>query len=772
MKETALQRLIQPLFDYRRLVVTVFIIVTAVMLYFATQLKVDAGFRKNVPQEHEYMKTYFQYEQQFGGGNRILIALENRNGDIFNATFFERLETVTKKVAAVPGVDASNVSSLFTPNTRFVEVTEEGFEGGPVVPADFSPTTEGLQRVRENVLKAGIVGRLVANDFSSALISANLLENDPLTGEKLDYIRLANDLEAQVRGQFQDADVKIHIIGFAKMIGDVSNGAKGVLVFFAVAIVITALLLYGFTRSRQLTIWPVVCSLMAVIWQMGLLTLFGFGIDPMSILVPFLIFAIGVSHAVQMVNSVGQELVKGADPLHASNNACCKLFIPGIAGLLAELIGFLTLRLVEIDIIRELATTAAIGVGVVILTNLILLPVLLSFVKLGPKFATAFARNQAVQAKFWDQVARFAQPKWAAATIAVSCLLFILGWWGARYMQIGDLEAGAPSLRQESVYNQDTAFITSKFSIGVDLISVIVEAKQEVCTNYDRLNHIDQFAWHMENVAGVQSVIALPTVAKIINAATYEGNLNWRVLSRNQDVLAQATSRVPTTSGLLNADCNVVPVMIFTEDHKAETIDKVVAEVKAYTAAHPHEDLNYRLATGGVGVMAATNEAVAEAKWPMLLGVYAAVILLCLISFRSIRGTIAVVLPLVLVSYLAEGLMALLGIGLTVATLPVVALGVGVGVDYGIYIFSRMGGAIKRGESIEDAYRHTLEVTGSAVFFTGLTLAIGVSTWFFSTLKFQGDMGVLLTFMFVLNMIGAVLLLPALATFLFRKKTA
>ncbi len=772
MKETALANLLKPLFDYRRIVVAIFLIITAILLYFATQLKVDAGFRKNVPQEHPYMKTYFQYEQQFGGGNRVLIALEDTHGDIFNAKFFERLETVTKKVATVPGVDASNVSSLFTPNTRFVEVTEEGFEGGPVVPADFAPSKEGLERVRENVLKAGIVGRLVANDFSAALISANLLETDPQTGQKLDYIRLANDLEKQIRGEFQDADVKIHIIGFAKMIGDVSNGAKGVLVFFAVAIVITALLLYGFTRSRQLTLWPVVCSLMAVIWQLGLLTIFGFGIDPMSILVPFLIFAIGVSHAVQMVNSVGQELVKGADPMHAAHNACSKLFIPGIAGLLAELIGFLTLRLVEIDIIRELATTAALGVGVVILTNLILLPVLLSYTKLGPKFAAAFARNQAVQAKFWDKVAKFAKPQWAAATIIVSCVLFALGWWGAQYMKIGDLEAGAPSLRQDSVYNQDTAFITSKFSIGVDLISVIVEAKQEVCTDFERINHIDQFAWHMEQVEGVQSVISLPMVAKQINAATYEGNLNWRVLSRNQDVLAQATSRVPTTSGLLNTDCNVVPVMIFTEDHKAETIDRVVAEVKAYTAANPHPDLNYRLATGAVGVMAATNEAVSAAKWPMLLGVYAAVVALCLISFRSIRGTIAVVLPLVLVSYLAEGLMALLGIGLTVATLPVVALGVGVGVDYGIYIFSRMGGAIKRGESIEDAYRHTLEVTGSAVFFTGLTLAIGVSTWFFSTLKFQGDMGVLLTFMFIVNMIGAVLLLPALATFLFRKKAA
>lgn len=765
-----LTRLVANLFAFRRMVVVFAIIITLVMFWFAIHLKVDAGFRKNVPQEHEYMKTYFQYEQQFGGGNRILIALEDSSGDIFNAEYMAALETVTKKVASVPGVDGSQVSSIFTPNTRFVEVTEEGFEGGPVVPADFKPTPEGLERVRENALKAGIVGRLIANDFSAAMISANLLEHDPQTNLKLDYIKLASDLENQIRKPYKNSKIKVHIIGFAKMIGDVSDGAKGVLVFFAVAVIITAFLLFVFTRSRQLTIWPIVCSLVAVIWQLGLLTIFGKGIDPMSILVPFLIFAIGVSHAVQMVNGVAQEMIAGATAAEAAQRACCRLLVPGIAGLLAELLGFLTLLLIEIDIIRELAVAAAIGVGVVVVTNMILLPVLLSYVKIGPKFAASYARSQAVQCRFWDRVAQFAKPRWAMATIAVALVLAVIGYLGAEKMKIGDLEAGAPALRQGSRYNKDTRFITQHFSIGVDLMSVLVESKQQACTDYSRISHIDDFAWYMENVPGVQSVIALPSISKQINAATYEGNLNWRVLSRNQDVLAQATGRVPTTSGLLNSECTVMPVMIFTEDHKSETIDRVVAEVKSYVSAHPHPDLTYRLATGAVGVMAATNEAVASAKWPMLLGVYAAVTLLCLISFRSVRGTIAVVLPLVLVSYLAEALMAALGIGLTVATLPVVALGVGVGVDYGIYIFSRMSGYIRAGMDVEEAYRKTLELTGNAVFFTGFTLAIGVSTWLFSALKFQSDMGVLLTFMFIVNMIAAVVLLPAIAAFLFRKR--
>ncbi|NQD37257.1 MMPL family transporter [Permianibacter sp. IMCC34836] len=785
----SLSGVVKSLFDARKIVLAVFGLITLYMLWSAAHLKIDAGFKKNVPQEHEYMQTYFQYQQSFGGANRVLIALEavgddtGKAGDIFTPTFFERLEAVTKAVQSVKGVDPSQVSSLFTPNTRFTEITEEGFEGGPVVPADFKPVPEDLERVRENVLKAGIIGRLVANDFSAAMISAQLLENDPQTGEKLNYIEFAKALEADIRGKFQDDKVKVHIIGFAKVMGDVSDGAKGVLAFFAVAILITAVLLFIFTRSGKLTAWSIVCSLIAVIWQLGLLTTFGFGIDPMSILVPFLVFAIGVSHAVQVVNVFATEFVGGKTPLDCAKLACERLWVPGTAGLLAEMLGFLTLLLIKIDIIRELAITAAIGVGVVIFTNLVLLPLLLSWTRPGSGFAAAFARQQAIQGKFWDSIAGFARPGRAALTIVVALVLFGVGFWGSQKLYVGDSQAGAPQLRPDSRYNKDTAFITSKFSIGVDLISVIVEVKQppegseeaangiqEACSNFDRLNAIDEFAWHMSNVEGVQSVVSLADIAKIVNSATSEGNLNWRVLSRNQDVLAQATQRIPSSTGLLNSDCNVVPVMIFTQDHKADTISRVIDEVKRYTKANSRDDLTFRLATGAVGVMAATNEAVAAAKWPMLLGVYAAVTLLCLIAFRSVRGTICVILPLVLVSFLAEALMAGLGIGLTVATLPVVALGVGVGVDYGIYIFSRMRGLLRAGQSVESAYRETLHVTGSAVFFTGLTLAIGVATWMVSALQFQADMGKLLTFMFIVNMIGAVLLLPALAAYLFPRK--
>jgi predicted RND superfamily exporter protein len=251
-----------------------------------------------------------------------------------------------------------------------------------------------------------------------------------------------------------------------------------------------------------------------------------------------------------------------------------------------------------------------------------------------------------------------------------------------------------------------------------------------------------------------------------LNAGWNEGNPKWRVLSRNQSVLTQSVTYVPTSSGLLNSDCSVMPVMVFTRDHKAATIQQIVSEVKKFESEHGNGAVAFKLATGNVGVMAATNEAVDAAQWPMMGCVFGAVILLCLLSFRSMRGTLCILLPLGLVSILSFALMALLNIGLKVSTLPVAALGVGVGVDYGIYLYSRFRSFFREGHSLREAYDRTLEVTGYGVLFTGITLAIGVATWLFSPLKFQADMGLLLAFLFLMNMVGALVLLPALAYFL------
>ncbi|MBF0100882.1 MAG: MMPL family transporter, partial [Desulfobacterales bacterium] len=678
--------------------------------------------------------------------------------------FFFLLKQVHDELFFLEGVNRAQVSSLFSPSTRFIEVVEDGFSGGPVIPADFKPDMNYIELVRQNTIKAGVVGRLIANDFSCAMVSAQLLEKNPKTGARLNYIQFAKELEAKIRDKYQTDTIRIHIIGFAKMIGDIAEGAKGVVLFFGIAILISFVLVYIYSLSVKLSLIPILCSFIAVIWQLGLLRTIGFGIDPMAILVPFLVFAIGVSHGMQMINSMGNQVCDGLTSLEAAHITFRNLLIPGGIALLSDAVGFLTLLLIKIGMIQELAINASLGVGVIIFTNLVLLPVIMSYLSFDKNYKSKKEKSTNLLNSLWDKFVPLSRPQFGSIIIILSLLILAWGWVEGQNMKIGDLHAGAPALHQDSRYNLDTALIVEKFSIGVDVISIIVETIPNATIDYEIMNAIDQFQWHLENVDGVQSTLTLSSVSKIINAGFNEGTMKWRVLSQNTSVLSQATSPIPSSSGLLNSDGSVMPIIIFLKDHKAETIQTVINSAKAYIAEHQSSRYQFKLCSGPVGVMAAQNEAVTAAQVPMLVWVYGVVIFLCIITFRSVKAVFCVIAPLVVVSVLAQAMMSVLKIGLTVSTLPIFALGAGIGVDYGIYIITPMLTFLRKGTSLVDAYAMTLKTTGSAVMFTGLTLAVGVSTWIFSALKFQVDIGILLTFMFLLNMLGAIVLLPALAS--------
>jgi len=747
------------IFGHRVLVLIGVGLITLVMGFFASRTRIDAGFLKQLPLEHPYIQTFVQYQEQFGGANRVIIALTVPEGDIFTPGFFKALKGVTDEVFFIPGVDRPSVTSLFTPNVRFVEIVEDGFSGGNVIPADFEPTPEGMEQVRQNIIKSGRVGQLVSNDFTGAIVQAQLLEIDPATGARLDYLEVARYLEEKIRDPYvaagDDIGLQIHIIGFARLMGDISDGALEVLMFLGVSIGITAILVFLFVRSLRLTLWPLTCSMIAVVWQLGLLNMLGFGIDPLSILVPFLIFAIGVSHGVQMVRAFRNAVFDGGDPDSSARSAFRKILIPGAIALATDTIGFVTMLLIKIEIIRELAITASIGVALIIVTNLVLLPALLSTVTLSKGLRRRVKLAEPRTRAFWKGVTRLTEPVPSIIIIVVAVVLGVFGLRQSAKVQIGDLDAGSPELRLDSRYNRDTAVITQRFSIGVDLLSVIVETVPNGCVDSDVMRLINDFEWHVRNVPGVQSTISLSSATKVLNAGWNEGSLKWRIIPRNQQILAQAVSPIETSSGLLNSDGSVMPVVIFLTDHKAETITAVVNAVREFAAAHPSDKVKFRLASGAAGVMAATNEVVRAAQFPIVAWVFGAVIALCLITFQSIRATLCVVLPLTLVSLLAYAVMVWLGIG----------------VDYGIYLFSRLQEYLDDGMPFADAMPMAFVRTGSAVMFTGVTLAAGVSTWIFSDLKWQADMGILLTFMFLVNMLAAIIVLPALARWMFRDKS-
>ncbi|WP_060511802.1 RND family transporter [Pseudomonas sp. NBRC 111124] len=757
------------LLGYKSAWLGLFLLVTLALGYSATQVRLDPGFNKQIPVRHDYMRNFLDFGRVFTGANRLLVSVRWKGeGDLYNPTFLKVLQQVTDDVFFIPGVSRPSVTSLFTPNVRYVEVTEEGFVGDLVVPPQYAGTAEDLQKVRSNAARAGQVGRLLANDQRAALVRADLQDSDPRSGQPVSYVEVAKRLE-DIRARYDSADIEISVVGFAKLVGDVVEGLGTVLLFFVVAFLITAALLWAYSRSLRLTFVALLVALLPVVWLLGLLPLLGLGIDPMSVLVPFLIFSIGVSHAVQMTNAWKQDVLAGATAPQAAHSAFCKIFIPGSLALLMNALGFAVIMLIDIPIVHELGVTACLGVMLMIITNKMLLPLVLSYLPATPGRAV---QPQARQHPLWWRLSALAQPRPALVVFAVSLLLLGAGVYKARQLAVGDIGPGAPELRADSRYNEDNQRIVGSYAIGLDVLAVFVQThgSDEACLDPAVMHAVEAFDFQMRQVAGVQSVQSVAGLGKAMIAGNNEGNPRWAAIPGSSRGLQQGSMAYTPDSGLVTEGCRRMQVLVFLNDHEGATVGHVVNEARRIIASVQVPQASFHLAGGNVGVMAASNEAVKHAEAWMLAALFCSVGLFCLLTFRSLRAVLCIVVPLGIVAILCNALMALLGIGLKVATLPVMALGVGVGVDYGIYLYERIQHEMAAGQPLRNAFYLAMCQRGTAAVFTAVTMAIGVGTWALAPLKLQADMGILLAFMFLVNVFGAIFLLPALAAWFDRDR--
>jgi uncharacterized protein len=435
-------------------------------------------------------------------------------------------------------------------------------------------------------------------------------------------------------------------------------------------------------------------------------------------------------------------------------------------------------------VIRDLALTTSIGVAVLIFTKLLLIPVALSYIGVSKKAALiaiekdrAGEQNRGFLGLVWHGLDRFTERPWAIAVIALSLLVTVFCSVVMLDLKIGDLDPGAPELRPDSRYNRDNAFITANYGLSSDQFVVIMKTSDDGCRLYQPLQIMDQLAWRLRQTEGVQTTSSLAETVRLFTAGMAEGSGKWLTISRDQAITNSSVDAAMISSpGITNQKCSVTPLVAYLADHKADTLSRVLHVAEDFAREHNVSDgeqpVEFLLAAGSAGIEAATNIEVEKGIVTMYLAVYGATALLCLLTFRSWRATLVALIPLVMTTIICKALMVWLGIGLKVATLPVIAVGVGVGVDYALYLLSVQLAVQQRGGSLAVAYRRSLDFTGRVVALIGLTMAAGVITWAWSPIKFQADMGILLTFMFLWNMLGALVLIPALSHFLLRSKTS
>ena len=762
------------IFNHRPWVMLLCLLATLVLGWQAASIGINASYEKTIPTKHPFVVNFLAERSELSGlGNALRIAVTAEQGDIFSAEYLDTLAKLNDEIYLLPGVDKPYMKSLWTPTTRWTAVTEDGLDGGTVIPGSYDGSPESLDEVRTNVARSGEIGQLVAANFKSSVIYVPLLEINPETGKTLDAGEFSRRLEA-LRDKYQNEQVRIHITGFTKLIGDLIEGLLQVALFFVAAVAVTIAVLFWYTRCVRSTFVVVLCSLVGVLWQVGLLAAMGYELDPYSILVPFLVFAIGMSHGSQKMNGIMQDIGRGMLPWVAARLTFRRLFLAGLTALISDAVGFAVLMVIEIQVIQNLAITASIGVAVLILTNLVLLPVLLSYTGVSPKAAQRSLQAEqddragVARHPLWRLLDRFTTRSWAIVAVLGGLLLAVFGNQVSSHLQIGDLDPGAPELRADSRYNRDVQFMNDNYAASSDIFVVMIRTPEDQCTRYSTLSAVDQLAWRLEQLPGVESTNSMAALSKIATAGYNEGNFKWYELVPNDGALGAVQTRAPRE--LFNQGCSLLSLYVYLADHKAETLNRVVATSEAFIAEQQLPEVKFMLAAGSAGIEAATNIVVEKAMQEMLYWVYGAVILLCWVTFRSWRAVLAAILPLILTSILAEALMVGLGMGVKVATLPVIALGVGIGIDYALYVLSVIMARMRAGDSLSEAYYRALLFTGKVVLLTGITLAIAVATWVFSPIKFQADMGILLAFMFLMNMLGALILLPALAYFLLPQK--
>lgn len=760
------------LFNNRPFILTLFFLLTLFFGYEACHVRLNADFNKMIPTDQPFIMNFLQhYDDLQSQGNAIQIAVQTKQGTITNAHYLDVLKQINDQVYLLSNVDRAFMTSLWTPTTRWTAVTGDGFASGAVIGDSYDGSKQQLDIVFQNIINTGRVGELVSNDFTSSMIHVPLLQFDGLTGQSINYGQLAQTLN-ELRAKYAAQGVTLHIIGFGMVVGDMINDIDEVVIFFALSAIIATTVLYWYTHCIRSTLLVVMASLVAVVWQMGMLALLGFDLSPYSVLVPFLVFAIGMSHGAQKMNGVMQDIGRGVRPVVAARFTFRRLFLAGFAALVCDASSFAVLMVIHIVAIRELSLLASIGVAILIFTNLIMLPMSLSYTGVSAKAALRSLRGESVDAMLkvkhpvWHFLDKFTTRRYASLAIMIA---FVLGGFGLIYgrnIQVGDLSKGAPELRQDSQYNRDNSYITDHYTSSSDTFIVLVDTKNNACLSYTTLSAMNRLQWQLEQLPVVQSTFSAASYLRSMTMLLNENVPKWFGLDDNQPFLNNVWQYVPRT--LINFSCTFDPIYVSLTDHKAATLNAVVNLTKGYieNPKNRSPEFSMSMAGGNAGIAAATNISIARASHIMLLLVYGTVTVFCFIVFRSWRAVLCAVIPLALTSILAQALMVWLGIGIKVATLPVTALGVGIGVDYALYVLGIVLKQMRAGASLSVAYHRTLLFTGKVVILTGFTLSAGVVTWIFAPIKFQADMGLLLSFMFLWNMVGAMVLLPSLAYFL------
>lgn len=764
-----MRKFAEHLIKYRAYWLVFIILATAFFGYHAAQLKMVTQFDDLFPQNHEYIKVNNMFRDLFGGANLVSLEIAVKEGTIFNRETLGKVKKITEEVESLPWVHPYQIQSLARRSTKDMKVTSWGIRNEPVMFPSIPETDAEIDELRKTVYQnESIYGNMVALDSKSTLIQAVFID-DPATGETIDYKVLFAEI-LDIIERYEDENTAIFMSGNPILYGWVYSYFGEMMFIFTLTTVVMVLLLFFYFRSLIATMRPLISGVVSTIWGLGLASFLGYNMDPLILVIPFLITARVISHSVQMVRRFDEEFYKHRDVKKACIESTTNLMAPGLLGVITDALGILVILVAPIPLLTKLGLMGAYWVLSIIFTVMILDPIILSYLPAPALKADNFKEVTWISAPLaWMGQLPF-NKKSRAIIIAVSLVVFAIGAYYAKDLTVGDINPGSPILWPDSEYNRATASINEKYP-GTDQLFVICEGKEEGdMYSPEAIELMEDFQFRMEMLPEVGGSSSIASVTPHVNASMHYGDPKWGIQAlHDPQYMAMLTFMFSQgcepgeMDRYMSRDNRLANVIFYVKDHTGATIQKVISTANSFIEENPSDKIEFKMAGGLIGVIAAGNDVITRSETLAVVLALFVVFLTCAITYRSAVAGFIFVVPLAVSNYLTFAYMASKGIGMNVNTLPVTTLGIGLGVDYGIYVVSRMTEEYAIVKSYRQASINALSTAGGAVLFTGTTLIASVIFWYFlSSLRFQAEMGLLLAIWMFISMAGGLILIPTL----------
>ena len=762
-----MKRLVEFIVKRRFPILLAILLLTLFFGAYAFKIEMYTAFSDLLPRAHPYIKVHNEFWRTFGGANVVLLSVEVKQGDIFNRQTLTKIKRLTEVVERTPGVNNYQIFSIARQKVKDIRATAWGIEVQPVMWPKVPGTAEEIEQLRQVIYaNPTVVGRLVSEDGKAALITAAFHE------ERLDYGALFLRIREAIR-EAEDANTAVFAVGEPILYGWIYHHLREISLIIALTCLTIFALLILYYRNLNGVLIPTASALVTFIWGTGFTALLGYNFEPLILVVPFLITARTISHSIQFRERFFEELERWGDKEKAAVEAASGLIMPGGVSILTDAIGLTVLLVAPMPILTKLAVAGSFWVISNLVSVLILDPILCCY------FPTPRRLPKGGEGHWLDGplrgLGRFcvsSKGKWLVLAMFGGIALWSLYWY--LFLTVGDSRPGSPLLWPNSNYNVSARHINEKFQ-GTDHLYVIAKGKAEDSMKSPQvLETLEAFQRHMLRSPHVGGTDSIADFTRQVNTVLHHNDPRWGVLPQSADevggilMIAEHGAEPGDFDRWVNYNFQHGRITVFLYDHKGDTIREVIGMAKEFITANPMPEAEFRLASGPVGVLAAANEVIARSDKLTLGLMLLAQLVFCALGFRSLVAGLLFVGVVLLSNTFGMALMAYWNVGLNVNTLPVISLGIGFGEDYGIYIVSRMVEEYRRQgrRDLKVAITEGMATAGKAVLYTAFLISAGIAFWSFSPLRFQAEMGYQLFIILTMNMLGGLLLLPALISLL------